>query len=164
MRRFNLLICFVLFGGVSIAIAQDETQRPKAPPPTITTVRLTDSGELEIFDCTMRREVRTIVETAVKDGKRVAAERTVVVEVPVWRIRRFQKSDATIYDIDGNQYEWDDVAEMLAKPTPVLLSRGAKKVDRFYRKLFMMGTLVLVMPEKPTADLIAPPPAPALPR
>jgi hypothetical protein len=58
----------------------------------------------------------------------------------------------------------DDVAKMFAEPTPVLLSRGPKKIDPVYRKLFMMGTLVLVMPAKPAADLIAPPPTPALPR
>lgn len=151
----------LLFGCASTLSAQKAAEKPASPPPTVTTVRLAESGELEIFDYTTRREAR-IRSTTIEDrGERREVRETYVVEVPVLQIRRFPTTRATVYDLDGNKYEWEDVAKMLAKPTPVLLSRGPKEIDPFYRRLFQMGTLVVVLPDEPAADLIAPPPVSA---
>lgn len=165
MRPILSLTLCLLFGAVSTSGAQDDLpQRPQGAPPTITTLRMADDGKLEILDVTMRRETRTVVKKVIEGDKEYDVTRTEVVEVPVVVIRQFPNTNATIYDLDGNKYAWDDVAKMLAKPTPVLLSRGPTKIDPFYRKMFLMGTLILVLPPEPAADYIAPPPTPSTPR
>jgi hypothetical protein len=84
---------------------------------------------------------------------------TVHVMVPVLQIRMMVADSVKVFDIDGNKLELKDVADLLARPRPVLISAGGK-LDPFYRRLFQMGTLVLVPAEAGAVPGIPVVPAP----
>jgi hypothetical protein len=50
------------------------------------------------------------------------------------------------FDMDGKKLASKDVAERLAKETPVLLSADGQKVDPYYLKVFKKDTLIVALP------------------
>jgi hypothetical protein len=80
-----------------------------------------------------------------RDGQ--VEERTYVVHVPITRQvkRSFPSKEVQAFATDGKQIDSKKLADLLHKPTVVLVSADGRPVDPFYLQIIKDGTVVLVI-------------------
>jgi len=140
------------------APADEKITPPSGPPPQFVLAVFKD-GKCEISYPVMvpvtHEETRTRLVTV--DGKQVPVQEKV--NVTTWKM---QHATTTVerprgFDARGKEVDAKRLADLLKKPTVVLLSGDGKPVDPFYLRTMKEGTLTIVIPVKPIGGAPRPP-------
>jgi hypothetical protein len=134
-----------LVGGARAEDRRQPSDRPKGPPPAQVVVSVEKNDLLVPFVAQeLRRERRT--RTVNRDGQDRQEQYTVV--VPHWRedVKRIDLRDVQASTADGRAVRSQKLADMLQRPTHVLISGDGHKVDPFYLEIIKPQTLVLILP------------------
>jgi hypothetical protein len=145
----NLLIASLFLVVVATVHADDKQSKPKGPPPLKGVARLTD-GVIRVYVTTF--EVVPEERTVKKKVNGMEVIEKVTVQVPVARTvtRQYKSSDVQVLGKDGKKIDPKDVARLLEKETPLLLSADGKPVDPSYLTKAGERTLVLIETQRPS--------------
>jgi len=157
----NLSLAVVL----APAPADEKINLPSGPPPKIVLAVIKD-GKCEVqYTVTVASErVQTVTRVVNVDGKQVQVPQKVVVTIYRQQPCTMTLDHPRAVDRSGKEVDAKRLAELLKKPSVVLLSADGKPVDPFYLRTIREGTLTLVtaVADKPAALPPAdrPPPPP----
>lgn len=142
-------------------------ERPQGPAPRVAMITAAHDGKFQLVD-TKQVLVQRQVQVNVQVGQQVRqVAQIVTVSVPVAEHRTLNVEDVRFYGLDGKKIEGEDAAKLMTKDMPALVSSDGKPVDRFYLRVAVKGTLVLVLPpsleDEPALPGGVAMPAPAVP-
>jgi hypothetical protein len=148
MNAQMLLAALVLAAPVPTRPADGPTS---SLPPRMVLAQTGPEGQLHVIEHTTVLVPVTYTVEAVRDGKKVAEQRTTYRATPQTRETHYTLKAFRYCTPDGKKVDPATVAERLKKRTTVLLSEPGMNVHPDYLRIIKADTLILVPEAKPAA-------------
>jgi hypothetical protein len=120
--------------------------KPTSPPPNKATATFDPNGVLFLTLTTSRMVPVTETRTVQIDGVTKTTTVTVYRQIIETRRHRLETKTVQAFDKDGRKLDASDLAKLIKKDTPVLVSADGKKVHPSYLKDTKAETVILILP------------------